>query len=119
MRKIDKKYRQQIAELTERAKLSQPNAKGLNLGERCFVELLHFYIERYRTRQLTTDELQKRKKELEQLLTDYFDQAHMFREDVKIRLRMGQLLTEAEKSGCPTCGRLVRIFDGREKGEAE
>lgn len=29
--------------------------------------------------------------------------------------RYSHVLTEAEKSGCPICKKLVRIFDGREK----
>lgn len=108
-------YREYLDELTERAKLAEPNAKGLNLGERHFVELLHFYISRYRVRELTAEELTKKKKELENLMVDYWDMARIFREDTQIRNSMSQTLTEAEKSGCPICRKLVRIFDGREK----
>ena len=108
-------YREHLDELTERAKLAEPNAKGLNLGERHFVELLHFYIGRYRVRELTAEELTKKKKELENLMVDYWDMARIFREDTQIRNSMSQTLTEAEKNGCPICRKLVRIFDGREK----
>lgn len=108
-------YREYLDELTERAKLAEPNAKGLNLGERHFVELLHFYIGRYRVRELTAEELTKKKKELEDLMVDYWDMARIFRNDAQIRNSMGQTLTEAEKNGCPICKKLVRIFDGREK----
>ena len=108
-------YREYLDELTERAKLAEPNAKGLNLGERHFVELLHFYIGRYRVRELTAEELTKKKKELENLMVDYWDMARIFRNDAQIRNSMGQTLTEAEKNGCPICKKLVRIFDGREK----
>lgn len=108
-------YREHLDELTERAKLAEPNAKGLNLGERHFVELLHFYIGRYRVRELTAEELTKKKKELENLMVDYWDMARIFRNDAQIRNSMGQTLTEAEKNGCPICKKLVRIFDGREK----
>ena len=108
-------YREHLDELTERAKLAEPNAKGLNLGERHFVELLHFYIGRYRVRELTAEELTKKKKELEDLMVDYWDMARIFRNDAQIRNSMGQTLTEAEKNGCPICKKLVRIFDGREK----
>ena len=116
-KELMKNYRAELDELIERAKLPDPNAKGLNLGERHFVELLHFYIGRYRVRELSAEELSRKKKELETLMIDYWDRARMFREDVRIRNRMGQYLTEAEKSGCPTCGKLVRIFDGREGGK--
>ena len=108
-------YREHLDELTERAKLADPNAKGLNLGERHFVELLHFYIGRYRVRDLTAEELTKKKKELENLMVDYWDMSRIFRNDAQIRNSMGQTLTEAEKNGCPICKKLVRIFDGREK----
>lgn len=108
-------YRFKLDELTERAKLAEPNAKGLNLGERHFVELLHFYIGRYRVRELTAEELTKKKKELENLMVDYWNMSRIFREDAQIRNSMGQTLTEAEKNGCPICKKLVRIFDGREK----
>ena len=108
-------YREHLDELTERAKLADPNAKGLNLGERHFVELLHFYIGRYRVRDLTAEELTKKKKELENLMVDYWDMSRIFRNDAQIRNSMGQTLTEAEKNGCPICRKLVRIFDGREK----
>ena len=115
MRKIDEEYKKQLTQLVERAKLADPNAKGLNLGERFFVELLSKSIDDYRTRRCTQEQLSQRKKELEQLLIDYWDQAQTFREDVRIRNTMSHILTQAEKSGCPTCGRLVRIFDGRER----
>ena len=112
-----KLYRAEIDELVTRAKLREPNAKGLNLGERFFVELLHHYIAEYKIREITDVQLRDKKRELESLLIDYWIQAHMFREDVKIRNRMSQTLTEAEKNGCPICKRLIRIFDGREKTE--
>ena len=114
-----KTYRFSLDELTERAKRPDPNAKGLNLGERFFVELLSRDIYDFRVGRITEEELVKAKKQLETLLVDYWDQAHMFREDVRIRNSMSQTLTEAEKSGCPICKKLVRIFDGREKYESE
>lgn len=33
----------------------------------------------------------------------------------QINNRYSQVMTEAEKEGCPICKKLVRIFDGREK----
>lgn len=39
----------------------------------------------------------------------------IFREAVEIRNTMSHKLTAAEKSGCPHCRELVRIFDGRKK----
>ena len=34
-----------------------------------------------------------------------------------IRNGYSEVLTEAEKTGCPVCKKLVRIFDGRENNE--
>lgn len=107
-------YRSELDELIERAKRQDPRAKGLNLGERFFVELLHNKIYAYRVGEISEDQLKQAKKEYEALIIDYWNQARMFREDVKIRNTMSYILTEAEKSGCPICKELVRIFDGRE-----
>lgn len=113
-REILTTYHSRLDELTERAKRTDPGLKGLPLGERHFVELLHFYIGQYRVRALSAEELQRKKKELEALMIDYWDMARIFREDTQIRNSMGQTLTEAVKSGCPVCKKLVAIFDGRE-----
>lgn len=41
----------------------------------------------------------------------------LFNYHVQIRNRYSHVLTEAEKNGCPICKKLVKIFDGRERGE--
>lgn len=107
-------YRSELDELTERAKLKDPKAEGLNLGEKFFVELLHFYIGQYRVQQLTAEELREKKKLLERDLMNYWDWQRIFKQDCEIRNRQSQWFIEAEKNGCPICKKLVRIFDGRE-----
>ena len=107
-------YRFKINELIERAKLKDPKSDGLNLGEKFFVELLHFYIGQYRINQLTADELKSKKKLLERDLMNYWDLQRIFKQDCEIRNRQSQWFIKAEKEGCPICKKLVRIFDGRE-----
>lgn len=106
--------RSEVEELVERAKQKDTKSDGLNLGEKFFVELLHFYIEQYRVNQLAADELKTKKKLLERDLTNYWDLQRIFKQDCRIRNAQSQWLIEAEKNGCPICKKLVRIFDGRE-----
>lgn len=40
----------------------------------------------------------------------------LFHEHVSICNRYSPVLIEAQKNGCPICKKIVRIFDGREKG---
>lgn len=106
--------RSNIDELVERAKLREPKSEGLNLGEKFFVELLHFYIGQYRINRLTAEELREKKKLLERDLVNYWDLQRIFKQDCEIRNRQSQWFIKAEKEGCPICKKLVRIFDGRE-----
>lgn len=108
-------YRSELDKLIERAKQKDPKADGLFLGEKFFVELLHFYIGQYRINHLTADELKTKKKLLERDLINYWDNKAMFANDCEIRNKQSQWFIKAEKEGCPICRKLVRIFDGREK----
>lgn len=40
---------------------------------------------------------------------------HLIQYHADIHNRYSQVMTEAEKHGCPICKKLVRIFDGRER----
>lgn len=106
--------RSEVKELVERAKQKDPKSDGLNLGEKFFVELLHFYIGQYRINQLTADELKSKKKLLERDLMNYWDLQRIFKQDCEIRNTQSQWFIKAEKEGCPICKKLVRIFDGRD-----
>ena len=111
---MEQSYQSEIAELTERAKRRNPRADGLNLGEKFFVELLHFYIGQYRINRLTEDELKAKKKLLERDLMNYWDLQRIFKQDCEIRNTQSQWFIKTEKEGCPICKKLVRIFDGRD-----
>lgn len=107
------KYEEDIEKLTQRAKKIDPKANGLNLGEKFFVELLHLYIVQYRQREITAEELTAKKKQLEQDYVNYRDFARIFEQHCEIRLKQGELLSRAEKDGCPICKEIVKVFDGR------
>lgn len=107
------KYEEDIEELTQRAKKTDPKANGLNLGEKFFVELLHLYIKQYRQKEITTEELIAKKKLLERDYINYRDFARIFEQHCEIRNKQGELLIRAEKEGCSICKELVRTFDGR------
>ena len=92
--------RSEVKELVERAKQKDPKSDGLNLGEKFFVELLHFYIGQYRINRLTEDELKTKKKLLERDLMNYWDLQRIFKQDCEIRNRQSQWFIKAEKEGC-------------------
>lgn len=106
-------YEKDIEELTARAKKTDPRSDGLNLGEKFFVELLHFYIGQYRVKTITAEELKAKKKLLERDYINYRDFARIFEQHCEIRLKQGELLIRAEKDGCPICKEIVKVFDGR------
>lgn len=108
-------YEQEIKKLVERAKQSDPKADGLFLGEKFFVELLHFYIEQYRNGKITKSDLISKKKDLVKDLTNHWDSKQLFSQACEIRNRQSHWFIKAEKEGCPICKKLVRIFDGRDK----
>lgn len=107
-------HSERIKELTERAKSSSPKSEWLEIGESCYVEILAVYIREYRLGNITSEELVKRQKELETKLSRYYQHCEVFDRAVEIRNRYSEVLTEAEKKGCPICKKLVKIFDGRD-----
>ncbi len=108
-------YRSELDNLITRAKQKDPNADGLPLGEKFFVELLRLYIYQYRINQITADELNRKKTLLERDLINYWDSKKIFNQACEIRNRQSQWFIKAEKEGCEICRKLVRIFDGRER----
>ncbi len=111
---MNKDYLNRFDELTNRAKQRTPYLRDCDIGERCYVELLHLYIYQFRTNQLTAEQLKQMQKELKDLLSVYYQHCEIFEQATQIRNRYSPVLTEAEKHGCPICKKIVRIFDGRE-----
>ena len=62
----------------------------------------------------TAEKLSERQKAIETALLQYYQQREMFDYHIRINNRCSHIMTEAEKSGCPICKKLVRVFDGRD-----
>ena len=122
--------------LTERAKKLEPYIYDLDIGESCYLLALVSAIELFRMKCIESDELYKKQKDLENMLLKYYQHReiddiqqkdlenmllkyyqHREIDDIHIRIanRYSPVMTDAEKTGCPICQKLVRIFDGREK----
>lgn len=103
-----------IKMLTERAKSGMDYIYDLDIGESCYLLSLISEIRAFRTGNMTSDELYHSQKTLEAQLEKYYQLCAIFEQHVHICNRYSEVLTEAEKHGCPVCKKLVRIFDGRE-----
>lgn len=100
-------------ELEKMAMKGFPPPKGLSLSGKkyyfCLTELYDLFRKGIYTRRqahdIKLDLINTYHNELfEEKLLDYH---------ARLRNNYSHVLTEAEKSGCPICRKLVRIFDGR------
>lgn len=107
-------YRQKINELTQRAKQCDTRITDLTIGESSYLLALVYAVKLYRIGCMTTDELVHCQRDLQGQLECSYQHRELFDQAAIIRNRYSEVLTEAEKHGCPICQRLVRIFDGRE-----
>lgn len=108
------KYTKRIQELTARAKEGNDYTMDCDIGEAAYLETLLLYIKGWQNGQMKKDTLIKKQKELESKLLSYYQHCEMFDEHIQINNRYSHILTEAEKSGCPICRKIIKIFDGRE-----
>ena len=108
------KCEDRVKELTARAKESNDYTMDCDIGEAAYLETLIVFIKEWQNGQMKKDTLIKKQKELESKLLSYYQHREMFDRHIQINNRYSHILTEAEKSGCPICKKLVRIFDGRE-----
>lgn len=108
------KYKCRIKELTARAKESNDYTMDCDIGEAAYLETLLLYIKEWQNKQINKETIIQKQKELEQKLLSYYQHCEMFDRQIQINNRYSHILTEAEKSGCPICKKIVRIFDGRE-----
>ena len=106
-------YEQRISELTDRAKAGNEYSDDCDLGEQFYLELLSLFVEKYEQRIISRDDLVKKQKALRIRLEKYYQWGEIFDRHVSVRNSYSNVLTEAEKHGCPVCKKLVRIFDGR------
>lgn len=101
--------------LTERAKKRELYIYDLDIGESSYLLALINAIELFRMKVIDSGEIYNKQKELESRLLNYYQHREIHDLHIGICNKYSEVLTEAEKSGCPVCRKLVRIFDGREK----
>lgn len=109
------KYTQRIQELTARAKEGNGYTMDCDIGEAAYLGILLLYIKEWQNKQTDKETLIRKQKELEQKLLNYYQHCEIFDKHVTIRNAYSNVMTEAEKSGCPICKKLVRAFDGRDQ----
>ena len=120
MQNFDKRnYAERISMLTERAKKREMYIYDLDIGESCYLLSLVNAIELFRMKVIDSGEIFNKQKELESGLLSYYQHQEIYDLHISIRNRYSEVLTEAEKSGCPVCRKLVRIFDGRKIGQSQ
>lgn len=108
-------YQKRIDELTGRAKEGSTAISDLDIGESCYLLALVSAVRLFRMKCISSDELYHRQKELKSQLLGYYQHSELFDRHISIRNGYSHVLTEAEKSGCSICRKLVRIFEGREQ----
>ena len=108
-------HSERIAMLTQRAKKNDCSFRDLEIGETCYLLSLIVQIRSFRMGLITQDELFHSQKELEKQLEKYYQHTEIFDKHINIRNHYSYVLTEAVKSGCPVCRKLVGVFDGLEK----
>lgn len=108
-------HSERIEMLTSRAKQNSRYDKDLDIGESCYLLALINAIQSYRMSLITKEELINAQFDLRAKLEKYYQHCEIFDMHITIRNRYGEVLTEAEKSGCPVCKKLVKFFDGRNK----
>lgn len=102
-----------LEKLEHRAMKGMDMPEGLTQSQQCYyLSMIQLYALYYN--HTYTKEQAKNAKQ--QILSAY--SKNEFREKLlmyhaKLRNTYSPLLTEAEKTGCPVCRKIVRIFDGR------
>lgn len=109
-----KKYESRISELTERAKIGNKKTDDTDIGEEAYLAVLNVYVDQYHQGKISKDNLIRQQKTLRLKLEQHYQHKEIDELHILIRNRYSHILTEAEKSGCPICKKLVRFFDGRD-----
>ena len=109
-----KGYSERIKELTERAKAENEYTLDCDVGECAYLFTLIIMIKAFKSGNMSKKELIEKKKILVDKLTNHYQHREIYDMHIDIRNRYSNVLTEAVKSGCPICKKIVKIFDGRE-----
>lgn len=110
-----KDYTERIKELTERAKAENEYTLDCDMGESAYLFTLITMIKAFKSGGMSKQELIEKKKILVDKLTNHYQHKEIQNMHIDIRNRYSNVLTEAEKHGCPICKKIVKIFDGREE----
>ena len=110
-----KDYSERIKELTERAKAEDEYTLDCDIGESAYLFTLIPMIKAFKAGNMSKKELIEKKKILVGKLSDHYQHREIYDMHIDIRNRYSNVLTEAEKHGCPICKKIVKIFDGREE----
>lgn len=104
-----------LEKLERRARSGSDMPNGLTQPQQLFyLSMLQLYA-LYHNHTYTKEQARNAKQEiLSAYRKNEFDEK-LLKYHADIQNRCSHILTEAEKSGCPICKRLVRVFDGREK----
>lgn len=101
-------------EIIRIAKLGECDFKKLSQAEKLLYLQMVNIFDGYRNKRISADEAKVMKAECVKTFEKYQMFERIFREDCRIRNTQSQWFIKAEKEGCPTCKKLVRIFDGRD-----
>ena len=101
-------------EIYELARKRQPAPDNLTLPELCLYttarNIYKSYYDGIITLEQAKNEKQKSISGFERMNMRY----EVYDDHVRRRVKISQLLTEADKNGCEICKRVSRVFDGRE-----
>ena len=89
--------------------------KGLTQSEQLYYLSMVRLYSLYRDKVYTREQCQAMKWDIYSTFRNNQAHEHLIQSHADINNRYSQVMTEAEKHGCPICRKLVRIFDGREK----
>ena len=101
-------------EIYELARKRQPAPDSLTLPELCLYTTARNIYKSYHDGIITLEQAKNEK----QRSISGFERMNMryevYDDHVRRRVKISQLLTEADKNGCEICRRVSRVFDGRE-----
>lgn len=104
-----------LSELERKAMKGYEMPKGLNQSQQIFYLSMVKLYELYRNRTYTRSQAHDMKQELINTYRNNEFRENLLEYHAQICNRYSEVLTEAEKHGCPICEKLVKIFDGRER----
>lgn len=87
---------------------------GLTQSQQLFYLSMVRLYQLYRSHTYTKEQARDIKQELISSYRNNEFREKLLQHYAHINNRCSEVLTEAEKHGCPVCKKLVRIFDGRE-----